>query len=87
MIHELKIRAELICEFNSFQEWVNKASSRLGGYNKNYHVLLCLDKEGYACKMGADMQAAKDNDRFPVKAYFITRSFEDNNSAKNTDNS
>lgn len=70
----LKINAERITEFRTFDEWVNKASSRLGHLSDRHHVLICLDKEGNACHIGADFMKARDNNLFPVTAFLIQRS-------------
>jgi hypothetical protein len=72
----LKVNAERITEFRTFEEWVNKASSRLGHFSDRHHVLVCLDKEGNACLIGADFMRARDCNRFPVTAFLILRSFD-----------
>ncbi len=70
----IKCWGETLFVFNSFEHWVNKASSRLGGVKKSGQVLLCLDKDGYTCNIGADFMESRDSDRFPVTAYVLTRS-------------
>lgn len=45
--------------FNSFQEWVNKASTRVRGG-------ACLDRLGQNLKCGADFMRARDENAFPV---------------------
>lgn len=67
-------KAEIIVVFDTFNQWVNKAGSRLGGFNKFRDVIVCLDKDGYCCHIGEDFMTARDNDRFPVTAYLLTRS-------------
>ena len=65
----IEINAKLICQFDKFQHWVNHASSYLGGLSRG--TLLCLDKDGNACDIGADFMKARDKDRFPVSCYLI----------------
>ena len=74
MENTITINAILICEFHSFEHWVNKATSKIGGIRENKEVLICVDKLGNACHIGEDFMAARDHDRFPVKAYIIPRS-------------
>jgi hypothetical protein len=52
-------------EFTTFQEWVNKATSWIGGTNP-----LCADAKNRICTRGADMQRAHDEGAFPVRFWF-----------------
>lgn len=52
-------------EFTSFQEWVNKAASWIGGTNP-----LCADAKDRICKIGGDMQRAHDEGAFPVRFWY-----------------
>lgn len=67
----------LLCEFSSFEQWVNKARSWLGGISgggvryKKREKCICLDAKGRVCRIGADFQRAKDEGAFPVKAYQV----------------
>jgi len=74
---EYKFIGEEITVFHTFGEWVNKASSRIGGFPR-YQKVICLDKNGNVCTGGEDFQYALDNDLFPVTAYLLTRSSEAN---------
>ena len=47
--------------FGSFQMWVNKATSWIGGENA-----ACFDVQGRRCRMGADFMRARDEGTFPV---------------------
>lgn len=49
-------------QFNSFTEWVNKATSWIGGMNS-----LCADAKGRVCKIGKDFMLARDEGAFPVR--------------------
>lgn len=68
------LNAEAVTVFRSFNEWVNKAASRIGGYDKDRFHLLCIDNDGNVCMNGADFREAAMKDRFPVTAYLIQRS-------------
>lgn len=46
-------------QFDSFQQWVNKAQTWINGG-------ICLDRHGTELKNGADMARARDSDAFPV---------------------
>ena len=52
-------------EFTSFEQWVNKATSWIGGMNS-----LCVDAKGRRCLNGGDMQRARDDAAFPVRFWF-----------------
>ena len=52
-------------EFASFQTWVNKATSWIGGTNP-----LCADSKGRICRNGGDMMRARDECAFPVRFWF-----------------
>jgi len=71
----IQIEAEYICEFTSFENWVNKASSRIGGF-PGWEQIICIASNGRACTDGEDMMYARDNDLFPVKAYRLKRTIE-----------
>jgi protein gp37 len=49
-------------EFWSFERWVNKAQSHIGGTGA-----ICIDAKGRRCERGADFRLARDEDAFPVK--------------------
>ncbi len=48
-------------KFGTFQTWVNKAPSWIGGMNA-----VCVDTSGNVLRNGADFAAARDGGRFPV---------------------
>lgn len=73
---EIKINAKEITTFDTFAEWVNKASSRLGGYRRD--EIICIDKNNNVCLEGKDMMHARNKDLFPVKAYVVVRSSDKN---------
>lgn len=52
-------------QFFSFTEWVNKASSWIGGKNA-----VCIDAVGRSCKTGKDFSRARDECTFPVNYSF-----------------
>lgn len=49
-------------ELTSFEQWVNKATSWIGGTNA-----LCADARGRVCRNGGDMMRARDEGAFPVR--------------------
>jgi hypothetical protein len=71
---KVTIEAEFICEFPTFMSWVNNASFYLGGYDKRFDTILCVDKNGCQCHIGKQFMYARDNDLFPVKAYKLIKS-------------
>ena len=52
-------------EFHTFETWVNKATSWIGGTNP-----LCADAQGRICRSGGDMMRARDEGTFPVRFWF-----------------
>ena len=63
--------AELIATFDTFQEWVNKASSRIGGYRPD--EIVCIDQSNKILLSGKEFSFARDNNLFPVHAYRMKR--------------
>lgn len=57
-------------QFDSFEEWVNKASSWLTRHQlydgKNFRAI-CFDAKGRLCQIGKDFTLARDEGAFPVK--------------------
>jgi hypothetical protein len=51
--------------FRTFDEWVNKATSWIGGTNP-----LCADAKDRVCRNGGDMMRARDEGAFPVRFWF-----------------
>lgn len=66
--------------FDTFDQWVNKASSWLtshADYNNTEHgeikgwrghhfAAMCFDAKGRRCRMGSDFHRARDENAFPV---------------------
>ncbi len=55
-------------EFTSFQQWVDKAASWIGGTGAK-----CYDAKGRRCRKGGDLQRAHDEEAFPVRWYLPNR--------------
>lgn len=56
--------------FDSFEQWVNKASSwltRHPDYNDPYFRAYCFDAKGRQCLIGKDFMRARDEDAFPIR--------------------
>lgn len=68
----IEINTEPITTFHTFQEWVNKASSRLSGFNKQERII-CVDKNGDCLTIGMDFMAADEHKLFPVTAHRLIR--------------
>lgn len=49
-------------EFRSFETWVSKATSWIGGTNS-----LCADAQYRVCRNGGDFMRARDEGAFPVR--------------------
>jgi hypothetical protein len=63
-------------EFDSFQQWVNKAQGWFAALAKNNRNAamkryLSLDAAGRVCMIGGDFMRARDEGTFPVKVYLI----------------
>ena len=55
--------------FDTFEQWVNKASSwltRYPGYDDKRFRATCLDSAGRPCLIGRDFMRARDEGTFPV---------------------
>lgn len=52
-------------QFTSMQNWINKATSWIGGENA-----LCVDAKDRICRCGEDFQRAHDEGTYPVRFYF-----------------
>jgi hypothetical protein len=68
----IEIKAEYLTTFHTFEDWVNKAQSRIGGFGAQQQIV-CIDEEGNYCHQGEDMMMARDKGWFPVKAYRLIR--------------
>lgn len=61
--------AEYNQRFDSFEQWVSKASSwltRHDKYNEKYWKAIAFDNAGNIVMNGADMHRARDENLFPV---------------------
>lgn len=76
-VEKITLEAEHITTFHTFDEWVNKASSRIGGFRKE-QIIVCFDVNGNALTIGEDFMIARDKKLFPVKAYRLVRTSEIN---------
>lgn len=70
---------QLVFEFTSFQEWVNKASSWYAQHRDHRHTqFLAIDSEGFVCLVGQNFMDAEKHNRFPIKVYKLKSSFDTN---------
>jgi len=58
--------AEYNQQFDTFQQWVNKASSWLTRRGSGISVI-CYDTKGRVCRIGGDFMRARDEGAFPVR--------------------
>ena len=52
--------------FDTYAQWVNKASSWLGRRGP-HEKAICLDTRNRLCAVGADFMRARDEETFPVR--------------------
>lgn len=71
---EIPMRAYKVCEFQTFNSWVNHASSWLCNYDGE--DIICIDKLGYRCYIGEQFMHARDHDLFPVTCYAFIKNTE-----------
>lgn len=71
----ITLRAEYVCEFTSFGQWVNKASKWIGRFGGQQKII-CVDKNGDYIHQGSDMMYADEKNLFPVKCYRLIRNTE-----------
>lgn len=65
------IRAKLITTFDTFEEWLDKASSRLKKYNRD--ELVYTDQSNKILLSGREFLFARANNLFPVNVFRMTR--------------
>lgn len=64
-------------EFASYEQWVNKAGSWLGGVSgagyryKKPEKAICVDAKGRRCQIGSDFMRAEKECTFPVKWHYL----------------
>lgn len=61
---------ELLFEFRSYQNWVNKAQSWFRNCGRRSDDCLCVDAKGRIVSRGEHFRRAEEEDAFPVKVYF-----------------
>lgn len=54
--------------FHSYQDWVNKAQSRLA--SPDHRRAICVDAKGRRCAIGKDFMLARDEGAFPVRYFW-----------------
>jgi protein gp37 len=66
---------DVLCRFDTYEEWVNKARSWLGGVSgggrryKRPEQAVCVSPKGSVCANGGDFMRVRDANDFPVTAY------------------
>lgn len=67
----LEIEAELIFEFPTFSNWVNKAPAKFKPYRME--VTICVDAGGNVIKNRLGFMAARDANLFPVQVFKLIK--------------
>ncbi len=70
------IKAEKICQFATKQEWINKAKSRLSGFEQDQKIV-CVDQNHNCLTIGKDFRVAEEIESYPVVAYRLIRTSEE----------
>ena len=70
---KVTIQANLIDVFDSFSDWVNRASRTIGNIDTDWYTVICVDKDGYQCFIGEQFHFARDNKKFPVNVYVLIK--------------
>ena len=70
-IKKFQVKGIELFQFETFQQWVNKAASWFSSYNLPKNSYICVDQAGNVCTKGQEFMNARDNDLFPVIVYLI----------------
>ena len=62
---------ELLFEFETFGEWVNKATVKFERCGYRGSQTICVDAHGRICTLGKQFMLARDEEAFPIKVYAI----------------
>lgn len=62
---------EVLMEFTSFSQWVNKAGSWFKSANRSPSEYVCIDYGGRVCTCGAHFMRADREKTFPIRVYLI----------------
>lgn len=71
MVIQLEVQGELF-QFQTYQQWVNKASHSFRRSGVPTWEILCVDTKGRACLIGSDFMRADRDNAYPVTAYHIS---------------
>jgi hypothetical protein len=76
MKNPLRVQYKQVCQFKDFEQWVDMASSWIGGHSKKHQVIICIDKSGHVCHVGQDFAVAEKQNFFPITVYRLIRAAE-----------
>lgn len=65
----LVVVGEMLFEFSSFEDWVNKAETRFKLAGVKGDEVICVDQKGRLLKKGKEFMRAREDNSFPVKVY------------------
>jgi hypothetical protein len=71
-----RLIANVAGQFDSFEDWVNAASRRIGERHcpvdgvGHPQEAICIDTKGRRCQVGADFHRARDEKTFPIRYFW-----------------
>lgn len=71
MIETITVKAELLMELKSKQEWINKIPRHLPNKKYESEKFLWIDKNGNQFERGADFTIADEKNLFPCRIYRV----------------
>jgi hypothetical protein len=74
MIIELKINAQELFEFTTYNDWLHNSNSMFKKHSHKPNV--CIATDGSVCHIGEDFLRAREWNLFPIKVYTLQRTIE-----------
>lgn len=71
MIETITVKAELLLQLESRQDWINKIPKHLPQKKYDNEKFLWIDKNGNEFERGADFQIAEEQNLFPCRIYRV----------------
>lgn len=62
---------EPLLQFDSYQQWVNRARTWFEGLGKGSYEYICVDVSGRVCTCGKQFMRARDENTYPITVYAI----------------
>lgn len=73
---KITLQAEFLFEFRNKTEWITRAKDQFKAHRNQKNTaekLVCMTKDGFVLTIGADFEAAKILDVYPVRVYRLIR--------------